>query len=113
MKLLFDANLSPKLASRLQLLFPGSKHVAEAGLDRTTADSVIWEFAAKNGFAIVTADSDFLALAESRGHPPHVIRLERCDYRTARVEDLLRKNAIRIGAMPQADRTVLIIRNQQ
>ena len=33
MKLLFDQNLSPKLANGLGDLFPGSRHVQSVGLD--------------------------------------------------------------------------------
>jgi predicted nuclease of predicted toxin-antitoxin system len=67
LKLLFDANLSPKLVSRLADLFPNSVHVFETGLARFTSDEVIWEHAKAGGFTIVTADADFLELATSRG----------------------------------------------
>ena len=83
MKLLFDANLSPKLAVRLQSLFPGSSHVFVVGLAQDTADETIWEYARENGYAIVTADFDLLGLERKEGAPPKVIRLERCNYKTA------------------------------
>jgi len=70
LKLLFDANLWPKLVGRLAGLFPGSIHVFDTGLARFTSDEIIWEYAGRNGFTIVMADSDFLDLAESRGAPP-------------------------------------------
>jgi predicted nuclease of predicted toxin-antitoxin system len=73
---LFDANLSPRLVGRLAVLFPGSAHVFEIGLDRFKTDEQIWTYAGTNGFTIVMADSDFLWLAESRGAPPKVIRLQ-------------------------------------
>jgi predicted nuclease of predicted toxin-antitoxin system len=63
LKLLFDANLSPKLVGRLAGLFPGSQHVLDVGLARETPDKVIWEYAKAHSFVIVTADSDFLAIA--------------------------------------------------
>ncbi|MGA2182121.1 MAG: DUF5615 family PIN-like protein [Bryobacteraceae bacterium] len=69
MKLLFDANLSPRLVDRLAELFPDSVHVFDTGLARFTPDETIWEHAGAHGFTIVTADSDFLALASSRGAP--------------------------------------------
>lgn len=69
MKLLFDANLSPKLVGRLAALFPDSIHVFDTGLARFTSDEAIWEYARSRGFVIVTADSDFLGLAEERRHP--------------------------------------------
>ena len=75
MKLLFDANLSPKLVERLADLFPESLHVFQTGLARFASDEAIWEYAATDGFIIVTADSDFLKLANSRGTPPKVCLL--------------------------------------
>ena len=111
MKLLFDANLSPKLVGRLGELFPGSAHVFDTGLARSTSDEKIWQFAAAEGFTIVTADSDFLGLARSRGNPPKVVHLENCDYRTSQVESLLRRHAIWIAELEQSSRTTLTIRN--
>ncbi len=83
----------------------------ETGLARATSDERIWDFAKANEFVIVTADSDFLDLAASRGTPPKVVRLENCDYRTARVESLLRQHAILITELAQSARSVLLIRN--
>jgi predicted nuclease of predicted toxin-antitoxin system len=111
LKLLFDANLSPKLVDRLSGLFPGSVHVFDTGLARFTSDEAIWEYASANGFMIVTADSDFLELAKCRGAPPKVIHLENCNYRTSRVEELLRRNAIRIAELEQSSRIAFIIRS--
>ena len=111
MKLLFDANLSPKLVGRLAELFPGSVHVFETGLARFTSDESIWVYAGANGFTIVTADSDFLALAKSRGTPPKVVRLENCNYRTSRVEDLLRSHAISIAELEHSSRSTLVLQN--
>jgi predicted nuclease of predicted toxin-antitoxin system len=111
LKLLFDANLSPKLAGRLAELFPDSVHVFDMGLAQFTSDYAIWEYAKSNGFVIVTADSDFLDLAGERGAPPKVVRLENCNYKTVRVEELLRRNAVRIAELENSIRPVLIIRN--
>lgn len=111
MRLLFDANLSPKLVGRLTKLFPDSIHVFDTGLAQFTSDEKIWEYAKSEGFVIVTADGDFLDLAEERGSPPKVIRLENCNYRTARVEELLRHNAVRIAELEHSPRAILIIRN--
>ncbi len=111
MKLLFDANLSPKLVARLADLFPGSSHVFDAGLGRSTRDETIWEYAAAEGFTIVTADSDFLDLAKSKGAPPKIVHIERCTYRTAQVEGILRRHALRIVELEQSPRVTLTIRN--
>jgi len=111
LKLLFDANLSPKLVRRVGELFPGSAHVFDSGMASFTPDEEIWAYARENGFAIVTADADFVELLERRGSPPKVVRLEKCDYRTRMVEDLLRRNAVRIAELEESDRELLIIRN--
>lgn len=111
MKLLFDANLSPKLVGRLAGLFPGSAHLFSTGLERFTPDLRIWTYAAEHGFVIVTADGDFVELSARFGPPPQVIRLERCNFKTAAVEELLRRNAIRIAELAQSHRRVLVIRN--
>ena len=111
MKLLVDANLWPKLVGRLAELFPGSIHVFDTGLERFTPDEAGWEYARANGFVIVTADSDFLGLAEERGAPPKIVRLENCNYKTSQVEILVRRNAVRIAELERSPRPVLVIRN--
>jgi predicted nuclease of predicted toxin-antitoxin system len=109
-KLLFDANLSPKLVRRLADLFPGLTHVFDAGLVRFTPDAVIWEYAAQNGFTIVTADADFVELSRERGFPPKVIRIEKCTFRTAEVEELIRRNAVRIAEFERSDAAMMALR---
>lgn len=56
MKLLLDENLAPSLA--LADIFPESIHVRELGL-KSSPDTVVWEYAAKVGYTIVTKDADF------------------------------------------------------
>lgn len=75
MKLLFDQNLSPKLANRLADLFPDSSHVQSGGLD-CASDERVWEYALRNGFAIVSKDEDYNNLSVLRGSPPKVIWLQ-------------------------------------
>jgi predicted nuclease of predicted toxin-antitoxin system len=111
LKLLFDANLSPKLVGRLAGLFPESTHVFDTGLTRATWDEAIWDYARRNGFVIVTANSDFQGLAEERRGPPKIVRLDNCNYNTPRVEDLLRRNAVRIAELEHSQRVVLTLRN--
>jgi predicted nuclease of predicted toxin-antitoxin system len=111
LRLLFDANLSPKLVGRLEELFPESVHVFDIGLGHLTPDLTIWEYAKDHGFIIVTADSDFIDLAEQRGAPPKIVRLDRCNYRTPRVEELLRRNAIRLAEWSRSSGATIIIPN--
>jgi len=110
LKLLFDANLSPKLVARLADLFPDLTHVFAAGLGQFTPDLAIWDYARDHGFTIVTADADFVQLVEQRGSPPKVVRIEKCDFRTAAVENLPRRNAIRIAEFERSDLAVLVLR---
>ncbi len=58
MKLLFDQNLSYRLVQSLQEEYPDSSHVREVGLQEAS-DAVVWQYAAQQGFAIVTKDADF------------------------------------------------------
>jgi len=92
-------------------LFPRSAHVFDTGLERSTPDQKIWDYAASEGFTIVTADSDFLDLAKSRGAPPKVVHIENCDYRTSQVESLPRRHAIWLAELAQSPRNALIIRH--
>jgi predicted nuclease of predicted toxin-antitoxin system len=97
-KLLFDQNLSHRLPYRLDDLFPGSEHVRSAGLDQAP-DDWIWEHARKNGFAIVTQDSDFAERSRLYGPPPKVVWL-RCGNSTPHhIETLLRSNAASIALL--------------
>jgi predicted nuclease of predicted toxin-antitoxin system len=56
--LLFDQNLSPRLCKALADIFPDATHVRTVGLHEAN-DSTIWEYAADNGFIIVTKDAHF------------------------------------------------------
>ena len=100
MKLLFDQNLSPKLADRLADLFPGSLHVQSDALD-CADDDEIWEYARLNGFAIVSKDADYNNLSVMRGSPPKVIWLLLGNCTTARVEAVFRARFSDIEAFEQ------------
>jgi predicted nuclease of predicted toxin-antitoxin system len=108
--LLFDENLSRKLVSRLNDLFPGSTHVALVGLQERP-DIDVWEYAAGMRLAIVTADADFYQIASTRGFPPKIIWIPGCDFPTAATEKLIRDQAIRIAHFLQdEEQAVLILR---
>ena len=97
MKLLLDHHLSPKLAARLSDQYPNSSHVYLLGMDQQ-ADSVIWEYARKHSYVIVTKDSDFGDLSLLRGHPPKVIWLRLGNCTTRQVEDAIRRHEVEIAA---------------
>jgi predicted nuclease of predicted toxin-antitoxin system len=84
-KLLFDENLSPKLVKQLADLYPDSNHVYHLGID-LVPDEEMREYARREGFVIVTKDSDFSDLCILLGFPPKVIWIRRgnCRSRTSR-----------------------------
>jgi len=88
MKLLLDANLSWRLTTDLSEYFDECIHVNQTELPKPAKDTEIWNFAAANGYIIVTQDSDFLNLFETRGYPPKIVLL--------RVGNISRKEAERI-----------------
>ena len=95
MKLLFDQNVSPRLARLLADIYPDSLHIREVGL-RDAGDAEIWDYAKLNGFTIVSKDSDFQQRSLLYGHPPKFIWL-RVGNRPVRViEVLLRKHSVAI-----------------
>ncbi len=100
MKLLLDQNLSRRLLTELEPLFPGSTQVALCGLD-TATDMVLWEYARANGFCIVTKDADFLELATLRGCPPKILRLNLGNVSNTRVKEVLQSQAQSILAFLQ------------
>lgn len=89
MKLLFDQNVSPWLCRALADLFPNSVHVREVGL-READDAAIWEYAARDGFAILTKDAGFRQRSFLEGHPPKVVWLRLGNCSTKAIEALLR-----------------------
>ncbi|MDE0456162.1 MAG: DUF5615 family PIN-like protein [Chromatiales bacterium] len=90
MKLLFDHNLSHRLAGRLDDAFPESEHVRNVGLQEAS-DHAVWEYARSRGFAIVSKDEDFHQLSFLRGPPPKVVWVKLGNCTTDDVERVLRE----------------------
>ena len=110
MKLLLDENPSPRLVTRLGLLFPGLTHVRDVGL-KQAADRQIWSWAKDNDFGIVSTDADFVQIAQRLGPPPKVIHIEECDFPLRIIEDLLRRSAVRISEFQKdPDGGLLVLR---
>jgi predicted nuclease of predicted toxin-antitoxin system len=76
MKLLLDQNVSHRLVVPLTDTFPETTQVGLLGLGEAD-DLTIWELAQREGYTIVTHDSDFEAYSVLAGGPPLVIWL-RC-----------------------------------
>jgi predicted nuclease of predicted toxin-antitoxin system len=110
MKLLFDENLSRRLVEATRDLFTHSAHVSQVGLASGTTDRQIWDFAKENGFAIITADTDFVTMANAEGPPPKVILLENCDYPTSIDVRIVRENAIPLSQFERDKSALLILR---
>lgn len=89
MKLLYDQNLSYRLVAALKDLYPDSLHVRDMGM-KESDDSDIWEYAARNGYVIVSKDSDFHQQSFMHGHPPKVIWLRVGNCSTDTITALLR-----------------------
>ena len=100
MKLLFDQNLSPKLVTCVADLYPDSTHVHVVAIDRL-ADKELRDYARREGFVIVTKDSDFSDLSILLGFPPKVIWIRRGNCSTATIETILREHAEDISALDQ------------
>lgn len=88
MKLLFDQNLSFRLTSHLEELFPGSLHVKDIGMEKAS-DSEIWEYAKKHELIIVSKDSDFHQKSFLYGPPPKVIWIEKGNCSTKEIIKIL------------------------
>jgi len=91
MKLLLDQNISFRITNKIQDLFPGSKQVRDLGLENSK-DSLLWNFAKKNNYCIVTFDGDFYDLGLIKGSSPKVIWLRLGNTSTQNIEIALRKN---------------------
>lgn len=98
MKLLLDANLSPRVARLLKEEGHDAIHVADVGL-LTATDPVILRAAAKEGRVLLTADSDFGALlALGSLASPSVLLLRSADHlRPAEQAELIAANLPRIA----------------
>lgn len=72
--LLFDQNISFKVAKKVQDIFPGAKHLSDLRLEGLK-DMAIWEYAKTNQFCIVTFDFDFIDISTLKGAPPKIIWL--------------------------------------
>lgn len=108
MKLLLDHNLSFKLVAQLADLFPHISHVYTHGLDEV-GDVVVWEFARREGYTLVTKDSDFNDLIPLRGFPPKVVWLRIGNCKTREVEALLRLHYKAITDLENDTTTAILI----
>ena len=91
MKLLLDENLSDRVIPKIVDLYPDSTHVKNLGLNNTD-DAIIWEYAKKHKFVIVSKDSDFHQRSLLYGYPPKFIYLRIGNSPTSKLTQILREN---------------------
>lgn len=109
MKLLFDQNISYKIIHRISDLLPESKHVSMIGL-YDFKDIEIWNFAQKNGFTIVTLDSDFVNFSTLYGCPPKAIIIKNFNASTNTVSDIIRNSLRTITEFIASEDCILLLR---
>ncbi len=102
MKLLFDENLSHRLAELLADLFPNSTHVRNVGL-KASDDPDVWRYAVENDFVIVSKDLDMHDRSLLFGFPPKVIWVRLGNCSTREVENLIRKEIELINRFVEDD----------
>lgn len=95
MKLLFDQNISFRIEKSLSNVFVASRHISNVGLMNKN-DIEIWEYAKKEGYTIVTFDSDFYDLSILKGCPPKIIWIRKGNLTTKEIIMVLEKNHLTI-----------------
>jgi len=109
-RLLFDENLSPRLAPRLAVIHPGSQHVRDLGL-LARPDHEIWDRAKAEGFTIVTKDDDFSRRSFLHGAPPEVIWLVVGNAGTEAVAAVLEGSTSTVAAfLADPEQSLLVLR---
>jgi predicted nuclease of predicted toxin-antitoxin system len=108
-KLLFDENLSHRLAMALVDIYPGSRHLRDCGL-RGGTDEEVWRYAKENGFVIVSKDSDFSERSALLGCPPKVVWLRVGNCTTARADFVLRNAVTRLSNFEIGEESCLVLR---
>ena len=87
----FFQNLSFKILEPLCLYFPDSLHVKDIGFE-VAGDEVIWSYAKKNGFTILSKDVDFRHFSFLFGAPPKVIAIKKGEVSTEKIVILLKSS---------------------
>ena len=108
MRLLFDEPLSERLIALLHDLFPESAHVRRM-CGGGAPDLVVWEFARKREYLVVTKDEDFHRLSVLRGAPPKVVWIRLGNCRTQDIADLLRRRHESVRRFAEQDEASFLI----
>ena len=76
---------------------------------RGASDLVVWEFARKHGYPVVTKDEDFHRLSVLRGAPPKVVWIRLGNCRTLDIADLLRGHHESVRRFAEQDEASFLI----
>lgn len=106
--LLFDQNLSFRLPSLLEAVFPDSAHISGFSLHGAT-DRQVWDLAKAHRLAIVSKDVDFANFSTLYGAPPKVIWLRIGNCPTQAVASLFLGQAGAIQSFLKNDKPLLEI----
>lgn len=88
-------------------LYPGSAHVRTVGLEGSS-DFSVWEYAAAEGFLLVSKDEDFHRLSVLRGFPPKVIWIRLGNCSTSDIEQVLRQRFEQVAAFAAHEEAAFI-----
>ena len=88
--------------------YPGSKHVRDVGL-QGSEDGQVWDHARREGFTIVSKDTDFRERSYVEGFPPKIVWLDVGNAGTGAIARLLRTERQRIERFETVDEASLLI----
>lgn len=88
MRFLFDQNISHRILNKLPDKFSESTSVKKEGLINAP-DKIIWDFAKKHDYIIVTQDADFNELNSLFGFPPKIIWIRTGNLKTQEILETL------------------------
>jgi predicted nuclease of predicted toxin-antitoxin system len=83
--------------------------VSDVGL-KQSSDSDIWNYAKQNDCILFTTDNGFRQRALELGPPPQVILMERCDFPLRAIEEVIRRQTLRITDFAESNKALLILR---
>jgi predicted nuclease of predicted toxin-antitoxin system len=94
---------------RLAISFLGRFMSPRSAWPPAQPTALIWDYARNHGFAIITADTDFVTMANTYGPPPKIIPLENCDYPNSVALHIITANAILLSQFERDSRALLIL----
>ena len=103
MKLLLDENLSWRMIKMLSPIFSEVVHSAELKIKQPADDILLWDYAKKNGFTIVSKDDDFMKIVLLRKAPLKLIYLKTYNLNTKKLVDLILENKDKIITFIHSD----------